>query len=539
MDPSDNQVKTRDAEELNTQKRASLLGLNYTDARTMAQTAPLIKTVLTLDEMRRDHIIPLSDGQGYQPLVFAIAITTPQTILRKLRDRYSDKVVQFLMISDSGFREIMLRHDPPKKTVYEDIVIAKEGDSETLERVSQIFEGVLPDYVLDYLIGQADRLNASDIHLETQQSYVRIRMRLDGTLHPVANLTHNKYRIIFGAIAERANISTASPDAQTGHMAKGVNRTDGSFRQVNMRIETVPTIYGQDVVLRLFNFDASLLQISNLGLSPDQHNRIDEIVQHPNGLVMMVGPTGSGKSTTLYSIINALNTTARKIITLEDPVELSIPGITQIPVNTQLGDSFAEKLRAVLRLDPDIAMVGEIRDVDTARTAVQAAITGHLVLTTFHASTASTAFSRIIDMIGQNPIFASAVRLVVAQRLVRKLDPTTKIAYKPDAATVKWVKSILQDLPAGTVKPDVDNLTLYKPGISPTSPFGYKGRMVILEQLVVSGDVQGFLRGDIKDFNPDAVEKVARKQGMVTLLQDGVLKACEGLTTLEEVIRVV
>src|SRR6185369_15709775 len=186
--------------------------------------------------------------------------------------------------------------------------------------------------------------------------------------------------------------------------------------------------------------------LDHLGLTEEQRGHINEIIAHPHGMVMVVGPTGSGKSTTLYSMIQTLNRSDRKILTLEDPVELAVPGVSQIPVNTQGGDSFAEKLRAVLRLDPDIVMVGEIRDVDTARTAIQASITGHLALSTFHASTAAAAFSRIIDMIGQNPIFSSAIRLVIGQRLVRRLDDKTKQAYKPDDAVKKYIADALKDL---------------------------------------------------------------------------------------------
>lgn len=252
----------------------------------------------------------------------------------------------------------------------------------------------------------------------------------------------------------------------------------------------------------------------------------------------MVGPTGSGKSTTLYGIINALNSSDRKILTLEDPVEFRIPGVTQIPINTGSGATFAENLRAVLRLDPDIVMVGEIRDVDTARTTIQAAITGHLVLSTFHAETAAAAFSRMVDMIGVNPIFSTAIRLVVGQRLVRKLDDN-KEAYQADEATSKWIRDTLSDLPVTIEKPDIGGeITLYKPVVSEDSPFGYKGRVVLMEQMVVGHEIQKFLRGDIIATNAEEIEKVAKSQGMVTMLQAGVLRCLNGETTLEEVHRV-
>ncbi len=539
MTQAEDAAKFRETEEANTQSRASLLGLQYFDSRELAPDSPLYTGLLSIPEMHQGHIVPLSDNGENAPLVFGITINTPQQLLRQLRGRFEGRMLQFVVMSNTGFRALMLRYDPPKKVVYNDVKIATEGDSATIDEVSHTLETVRPDDILNYLIKQADRLNASDIHLESQRDNVRIRMRVDGALHPVANLSKDKYRVLFASIASRANISTASDDAQTGHMQQDMLEADGSQRLLNMRIETVPTVYGQDAVIRLFNFDADLLRLDNLGMTEDQKARFTEVVQHPHGMVLMVGPTGSGKSTTLYSILNALNEPSRKILTLEDPVEFSIPGVSQIPVNTQNGDSFAEKLRAVLRLDPDVVMVGEIRDVDTAKTAIQASITGHLVLSTFHASSAATAFSRMIDMIGQNPIFSTAIRLVVGQRLVRRLDDETKIGYQPDEATKKYIRAQLENLPEHIQMPDIDNLTLYKPGKSEAAPFGYIGRMTIIEQMVVTDEIQAFLRGDVTDVNAEAIEAAARKNGMLTLAQDGVLKAIAGQTTLEEINRVI
>lgn len=536
---ADQHQKYRDAEEQHTQQRAGLLGLQYLDTRELGTKGPIYKDILTNQEMYNGHIVPLSENSENAPLIFGITVQTPQPLLRQLHDRFQNRVVQFMMISNPGYEEYMLRYNPPKKVIYDNVKIARDGDSDTISQVSKTLDTVRSDDIVNYLFKQADSLGASDIHLENQKDGIRIRFRVDGALHPIANLTHDKYRVLFGSIATRANISTAATNAQTGHIQEEFKNPDGTSRTLNMRIETVPTIFGQDAVIRLFNFDPKLLSLQNLGLNTEQQRSINEIISHPHGMVMVVGPTGSGKSTTLYSVINALNDPSRKILTLEDPVELTVPGVSQIPVNTQDGDSFAEKLRAVLRLDPDIVMVGEIRDTDTARTAIQAAITGHLVLSTFHASSAAAAFSRIVDMIGQNPIFASAIRLVVGQRLVRRLDEKTRIAYQPDEATKKYLKAVLADLPAHIKKPDIDKISLYKPGTSAESPFGYKGRLVIMEQMVVGDEVQAFLRGDVQQVNAEAIEAAAKKQGMVTMLQDGILKACEGITTLEEINRVI
>jgi type II secretory ATPase GspE/PulE/Tfp pilus assembly ATPase PilB-like protein len=297
-------------------------------------------------------------------------------------------------------------------------------------------------------------------------------------------------------------------------------------------------------VLRLFNFDESLLNLDLLGLTEDELDAIREVVSHPRGLVLMVGPTGSGKSTTLYSIINALNTTERKIITLEDPIEYGITGISQIPIDTTNGGSFADGLRSVLRLDPDVVMVGEIRDGDTAKTAIQASITGHLVLSSFHANTTSAAFSRMIDLIGTNPIFSSSIRMVIAQRLVRHLSET-KEAYEPDEATKKYVLRVLDGLSKEQIEAelkqpwDPTNFKLFKAVPTEGDPFGYKGRTVIMEQLSVTEDIQKFIRGDVEDVNTDLIEKTAKSLGMITLEQKGVLAALRGDTTLDEIARVI
>lgn len=537
--PDDQAQKYREQEEQSTRQRAALLGLRYLDSRDVAMTAPLIPDVMTLDEMYRGKLVPLSMGDDDQPYVFAVTSNTPQSVMRAMQKSLNDNGhgVEFLLMSNLGFRDFMQRYDPPKEVRYDDVKIAREGDSDTLRAVSETLESVSTDKILDYMIDQADRLGASDIHIETQREQVRVRLRVDGALHPIAMISHDKYRVLQGSLASRANVSTAATEPQTGHMQRESSVEPGKL--INMRVETVPTTYGMDVVVRIFNFDESMLSLDRLGLSHDSLEQLHSVVKHPHGLVLVVGPTGAGKSTTLFSIINELNNPSRKIITLEDPVEISVPGVTQIPVDTNSGANFADHLRSVMRLDPDVVMVGEIRDSDTAKTAIQASITGHLVLSTFHASNASAAFSRMIDMIGQNPIFANAIQLVLSQRLVRRLDDATKTPYEPDEATKTWIRDVISTLPAGIERPDLTNITLYKPGSSDDAPFGYKGRIMIMEQLRVSGGIQKLIREDLKDIDIAEIEKVAIADGMMTMLHDGVLKALAGETTIEEINRVI
>ena len=542
MDEQEIQTKRRENEERAAASRARILGLPYLDTRGFENNLPLTQGVLTKKEMRNDFILPLQkggDGEHYQ---FMVTSQTPRSVIEKIRKEYNDKGehADFFLITDSAYKVFILRYDPPQETHYDDITIAGEGDSETLASVSKVLNEVATDRVFDYLLDQADRLGASDIHIENLRDSIRIRMCVDGLLHPVATINRDRYRVFMGELSSRAGISTASKDPQSGHMQTDIYR-DGSTHLLNIRVEMIPTMYGQDAVLRLFNFDETLLNLDLLGLGKEERAEINEVISHPRGLVLMVGPTGSGKSTTLYSIINALNTTDRKIITLEDPIEYGITGISQIPIDTTRGSSFAEGLRSVLRLDPDVVMVGEIRDADTARTAIQASITGHLVLSSFHANSTSAAFSRMIDMIGTNPIFSSSVRLVIAQRLVRKL-ADNKEAYKPDEAELKYIHRILDGVSKETLKKygvDLDDITLYKPVASADVPFGYKGRCVIMEQLVVTEEIQAFIRGDVEDINTKAIEEAAKKNGMLTLEQKGVIASLRGETTLDEIGRVI
>ncbi|MCX6728544.1 MAG: GspE/PulE family protein [Candidatus Saccharibacteria bacterium] len=534
------QQEKRELDEQTTTQRAAILNIQYFDTRDIEKTLPLVTGVIDVATMHKNRVVPLIGGNESQIWQFGITTQTPQSFISEMTREYNDvgHSIQFLLISNSGYRVLMDRYDPAVKVVHDDIKIAKEGDSNTITEVSKTLNSVGSDEIFDYLITQADQLTASDIHIENQRTHMRIRMRIDGVLHPVADLDNDRYRVILSTLASRANISTASTEPQSGHMQKELIK-DGVTHLLNIRVETVPTIYGQDAVLRLFNFDESMLNLDRLNMGPTERAQIDEVVSHPRGMVLMVGPTGSGKSTTLYSIINALNTTTRKIITLEDPVEYGISGITQIPIDTVGGHSFADGLRAVLRLDPDVVMVGEIRDADTAKTAIQASITGHLVLSSFHANSTSAAFSRMIDMIGVNPIFSSSIRLVIAQRLVRKLDDATKEEYEPDEATKKWVTEALKDLPSHIEKPDLTNFKLWKPVVSESSPFGFSGRIVIMEQMVVGEAVQRFLRGDEADVHTEVIETAARKSGMVTLLENGVLAALRGETTLDEINRAI
>ena len=540
MDEQEIQLKRRENEEQATAGRARILGLPYLDTRDFENEIPLVNDLVEIEKMHKNFILPLQRGGGDEHYQFMVTSQTPRTLIEEMRRKYNDEGerVDFFLISNSAYKVFMLRYDPPKEIKYDDIKIGGEGDSETIASVSQTLSTVSTEKVFDFLIDQADKLGASDIHIENMRGEIRIRMRVDGLLHPVANIDKDRYRIFMGELSSRSNVSTASNKPQSGHMQKEISR-NGATHLLNIRVETIPTMYGQDAVLRLFNFDESLLNLDLLGLSKEERAEINEVVSHPRGLVLMVGPTGSGKSTTLYSMLNALNTTDKKIITLEDPIEYGITGISQIPVNTNAGGSFAEGLRSVLRLDPDVVMVGEIRDADTAKTAIQASITGHLVLSSSHANSTAAAFSRMIDLIGVNPIFSSSIRLIVAQRLIRKLS-NSKRARAVSEAEKKYIRKVLEGVSVGILSDyNLDDPVLYEPVTTAEDPFGFSGRTVIMEQLVVSEEIAKFIRGDVADINTKVIEDVAKKEGMLTLEQKGVLAALRGETTLEEVSRVI
>jgi len=533
-------VMSQDArldEETSTQRRARILSLDYVDTSKVA-SKQLYKDILPETQIREYRIVPLQADTS--SVLFGITTTTAQQTMNAVRNHFTGQRIAFAIISETGFSEYLRLYNPPKKITYEDVALSTQANADLIKSVSATLEQVLADDVLAYLVQQAYRLQASDIHLENQKEHIRIRFRVDGVLHPIANISPQKYKQLLSSIAVVANLSTAAPEPQSGHINQTYKMATGEAITVNLRVEMAPTIYGQDVVMRLFNLKLELLNLDSLGLSERERSVVDDIISHPTGMVLIVGPTGSGKTTTLYSLITTLNSEERKIITLEDPVEYFLPGVVQIPVQGDHNSSgFAEKLRAVLRLDPDTLMVGEIRDQDTARTALQAALTGHLLLSTFHASSAAAALSRMLDFVGVNPLFASAIRLIMAQRLVRRLDDTTKQAYKPDDGLKQQLQTIIDTLPPGVERPSLDGITLYKAGTSTEHPFGFTGQFPIREQLQMTHGVQQLLRMPPGQVTTDMLEQKAVEDGMLTMLQDGILKVIKGDTTLEEVYRVI
>ncbi|MGZ6005092.1 MAG: GspE/PulE family protein, partial [Candidatus Saccharimonadales bacterium] len=305
-------------EEQATARRAQILGMSYIDTSKPSEKQ-LYKDKLPNQELYRLRVIPIHNDS--HNVTFGVTNTTSQQTMNQLKLQFADQQVNFSLISDAGFREYMKLYDPPKQVIYNDIELAKAGDKAIVDQVSATLEQVKADDMLAYLVEQAHRLNASDIHIETGKDQDRIRYRIDGVLHPVAKLNHERTHMLISAIASAGNVSTSNLEAQQGHIAQKVHMATGDEVNINLRLETVPAINGMDVVMRLFNFDPSMFTLDRLGLSAKERSVVEDIIKKPSGLVMVVGPTGSGKTTTLYSILNSLKTDERKIITIEDPVE--------------------------------------------------------------------------------------------------------------------------------------------------------------------------------------------------------------------------
>lgn len=538
----------RDKEEQVAQNRAELLRVPYVDVRQDGATA-FLPDLLSVQDMEKLQVVPLRGNVSQ--LLFGFTLNTPQASLNEVKSRLPEYTVSFAFISKSGFDALYEqyyehehRNDPKPPTPEE---VAEQLTQKILnvnEQISQgaeinLFDQQFADTsqseLFTFIVQQGFLLGASDIHIEPEGDGARLRFRIDGRLLVVGHLEQNRYKVLLNDLQMRARIRWNADYPQTGSTRETLINQDKQNVEVNMRIETVPTLHGSDIVIRIFNMDEAFLNLNNIGLKDSQQHKINTIISQPYGLVLMVGPTGSGKSSTLYSMLNELNTTEVKIVTLEDPIEYEISGITQIPVDTDnQDDTFADKLRAVLREDPDIIMIGEIRDSETARTALQASLTGHLVLSTFHASSGAAAVSRMLDMIDFNPLLASAFRLVMSQRLVRRLCEHCKQPYTPDEDTARI---IVQELQGSDYQPP--ELTLYQPvGCDQCHQIGYSGRVIIVEQFEVTDRVARAI-AENNQISVRELRDLAAQDGMETMLQDGIQKALEGQTSMAEVLRVV
>ena len=375
---------------------------------------------------------------------------------------------------------------------------------------------------VNLVIGQAIRDKASDIHFEPFEHEFKIRYRIDGALYEMAPPPQHLALPINSRIKVLAGLNIAERRIpQDGR----IKLTMGG-RQVDLRVSTLPTQFGESVVLRVLDQSAVQLDISALGMPTDVFDGITEIIKRPNGIFIVTGPTGSGKTTTLYSALRVINTPDLKLLTAEDPVEYEIEGIMQVPVNHNVGLSFAAALRSFLRQDPDVIMVGEIRDLETAQIAIQASLTGHLVLSTLHTNDAPGAVTRLVDMGVEPFLIASSLEAVLAQRLVRRVCKNCRTAYEPPAA-------LLQQLGIDPV--DIGNREFfYGKGCDHCSNSGYRGRMGVYEWLRMSEGVRDLV---VERASTLVIKQKALEQGMRTLRDDGLRAIFDGATSIEEIIK--
>lgn len=383
-----------------------------------------------------------------------------------------------------------------------------------------------PDAFVE-IISEAIDQNASDIHFEPQEEVVSIRFRIDGVLQKVGNTNKKLFDNVLNIVKVLANIRIDEHyKAQDGAI-----RVENKGLPIDLRVSIAPTIHGQNVVIRILSQYIRDLGLSELGLSKEDQGRLENAYKKPFGMILTVGPTGSGKTTTLYSVIKILNKPGVNITTIEDPVEYKIAGVNQIQVNKEVEITFANGLRTIVRQDPNVILVGEIRDNETSEIAINAALTGHLLLSTFHANDASTVIPRLIDMGAEPFLLSSTLNLIVAQRLARRI--CTSCRYSYEISIEELSKTI--DHPEHYF--DDEQVTLYKgKGCSVCNGSGYKGRIGIYEMIDVKGELQEII---LSNPSNTQIKEVAKREGSKTFFEDGIDKVNNGVISLEELIRVI
>ncbi len=400
-----------------------------------------------------------------------------------------------------------------------------ERDDEELGRLTEVVEDAPIVKYVNLLITQAIQDRASDIHIEPAEHELRIRYRIDGVLHEVMKSPKQ----IAGGVTSRLKIMADIDIAERRIPQDGRLSVAHQGKKIDLRVATLPTVWGEKVVMRVLDNSTARLDLQDLGFSDSNFTRYRESYVKPYGMILVTGPTGSGKSTTLYSTLNIVSKPEINVITVEDPVEYRLPGINQVQVNNKAGLTFAAALRSILRSDPDVVLIGEIRDHETAQIAVEAALTGHLVLSTLHTNDAPSAITRLTEMGIEPFLVGSALDSVLAQRLARRLCSKCKEEYQPTeqellGARFPWLPS--EPAP-----------TLFRPvGCSSCARTGYKGRLALHEVMTVTEEVE---RLAVSRASSAEIEKVAYGQGMISLRDDGWAKVVQGVTSIEEILRVV
>lgn len=501
------------------------------------------------------HIVPEPIAKKYKIVAFEksgqdlkVAMLNPEDIqtIDFIRKKTGLKIITCLT-SESSIDVILKQYEKSLKAEFGDIIEknSQEVSGDEKEDLEKVAQGLPIIRIVDTLIKHAILQGASDIHIEPDEKEVRVRYRIDGILHDAMTLPK---QIKHGIIARIKVLSNLKLDEHRVPQ-------DGRFKlekddiKISFRVSILPIFEGEKIVMRLLDETSKGLTLEKMGLTGNALEIIHRQIKKPNGMILVTGPTGSGKTTTLYTVMDILNTPEVNISTVEDPVEYRMPRVNQTQIYTKVGLTFAAGLRALLRQDPDIIMVGEIRDQETLEMAIHAALTGHLVLSTLHTNSAAATLPRIIDMGAEPFLVASTVNVIIAQRLVRKLCPDCKKEYKMTAKELEALNgnydmaSILEVIKNNSQTKGVvdskakwEEVVLYKAGgCERCGNEGYKGRSGIYEVLEVDAEMEKMIS---QKASTEEVEKKAREKGMLTMVEDGFIKAVNGITSIEEILRV-
>ena len=449
-----------------------------------------------------------------------------------------------VLVSESSMKYLISIYDTfaPKIRVEDSIKISKD-DQKAAEKIIQewrtsknAIKNVPTSKLFEVILASSTSMEASDIHIEPTKDFTHLRFRIDGVLQDVIDLPIASLKSLISRIKIlsklKLNITASSQDGRFSFNAETTN--------YDARVSILPTAYGESAVLRLLPQEGKFISLDQLGLVGNNAKIIDSIIKQPNGLILNTGPTGSGKTTTLYAILDKINTPDKKIITIEDPIEYRLKGITQSQVSADKEYTFATGLRSILRQDPDVVLVGEIRDEETAAITINASLTGHLVLSTLHTNDAAGAIPRLADLGSKPEYFLEAILAIIAQRLLRKVCPKCAEEYAPDEKTLSLINKELGNLPKNIKQPTLPkSLKRINSEKSLKCTFcngtGYKGRIGIFEILQPNNEI---IKAVLAGTTIGEIKKLAITNGMVTLKQDGILKVLEGLTTLEELDRI-
>lgn len=527
--------------ERDAQAFANQLGLGYIYLVGIS-IAPGFLEMIPVETAQQLQVVCFQAQEGIHFLA-ALDPTRPDVVafVQEFENKTHGKV-QMHTMSSASLDAVMKLYDtlptfiPDVKGVeisQKDLDAYKAGFADIRKIQDQISNITLTE-IITLIIAVALAANASDIHIETEEDGVHFRLRIDGVLHNVAKLPPESWRKIISRIKLLAKVKiNVSDRPQDGRFTIFLTNDE-----VDVRVSTLPTNYGESVVMRLLRSSNAGLQFSDLGLTEYTFNILKREVEKPNGMLITTGPTGSGKTTTLYAILNHLNSPEIKIITLEDPVEYKMKGINQSQVDPEKDYTFATGLRSILRQDPDVVMVGEIRDFETADIAINAALTGHMVISTIHTNSAAGAIPRLLAL-GVKPfLLAPALTGLIGQRLVRRLCQTCKKEIVLDPETLARVQEYVSTIsPASGIVVDINTMKFWGPvGCNDCYGIGYKGRIGIYEIMTMNKDIETvMLSSAVSEY---AIQEIAVKNGMITMAQEGILRALEGVTSVEEVFSV-